>query len=134
MGENIGSCICGTLVYIHSICICMYEQNVKSLAMKIEKRKDIPEPVKQQQELHRSLRPHTPPGFGCGGHNCRLYIALHDISQLYYCIALHNIAQLYMIMHCVILHNRTYCNAQTHCCTKLYCLSGCKQWCDCAQM
>ena len=38
------------------------------LAMKIDKRKDIPEPaVKQQEELHRSLRPPHSTWLNCGG-------------------------------------------------------------------
>ena len=90
--------------------------------MKIEKRKDIPEPVKQQQELHRSLRPHTPPGSGCGGHNYRFYIALHDIAQMYslHCIALHcwNCILYCIERYCTtidfILHNCViYCIAKT---------------------
>ena len=56
----------------------------KSLAIKIEKRKDIPEPaVKQQHELHRSLRPPHSTWLSCGGWT--LY-TLH-------CTTLHNIAK-----------------------------------------
>ena len=64
--------------------------------MKIEKRKDIPEPaVKQKHELHRSLRPPQSTWPSCGGSTLHLststctHVALHiiatDLTELHEC-------------------------------------------------